>query len=292
MAKLSRQETSATAPEQHDESSTSVGEETTEKSPHEEVVVEEESSTKEGPPNFIDSPSSPQQINGCWLASLIMLLGSSVTVAFLGLGISSTWRSKDQLFQLNSETFVEQFRIAWKDYEMAAQMTHHVCSSFRNDARLNGENAVAAFPHRNFRELYENLNASGIDVQIEYLPRVMHRDREAYEAHAKAHYSESYPGIEYRGFTEIDASSNTMIPRSQQEYYYPVQYMEPVIGSENVLGLDALSLHPFSGQMKKALETWSPVLSPPAFLFEESNPHVRAVHLNHPVSHLVSYRVA
>jgi len=43
-----------------------------------------------------------------------------------------------------------------------------------------------------FQFLYENLEAAGIDVQVEFLPLVLRDERASYEEEARRYYAEHY----------------------------------------------------------------------------------------------------
>lgn len=220
-----------------------------------------------------------------WLALLIIILGSAATAGLLTIGITSAQDSKDQLFEVNSAEFTEQIKIAWREYEMAAHFTHVFCSSFREDPRLSA-NRSEALSMEQFRLLYEHLEVAGIDVQVEYLPLVFHDERTAYEEHARQYYAEHHPDIVYPGFREYNWTDFTLLPRSEQDFYYPLHFMEPLFeGDEVAIGVDTYSIDPFRVWLHKAVETWSPVLSAPVQIAREVNqPDLRGVLLNHPVS--------
>lgn len=108
-----------------------------------------------------------------------------------------------------------------------------------------------AFSRQEFRETYEHFAAEGHDAgitAIQFLPNVSHAERQSFEAEAAAYYAANYPLVEYRGFVgfEENATSGelTMQPRSEQPFYFPTQYVEPVVGNEAILGFDPWSSPP------------------------------------------------
>ena len=230
-------------------------------------------------------PKGNNERSAFWLVLLILVLGSAATASLLAVGITSAKSSKDQLFQVNSAEFTEQIKIAWREYEMAAHFTHVFCSSFREDPRFSGDKSEA-LSMAQFRLLYEHLEAAGIDVQVEYLPLVLRDERASYEEHARQYYAETRPDIEYPGFREYNWTDFTLMPRSEEDFYYPLQYMEPLFeGDEMAIGIDTYSVEPFRVWLNKAFDTWSPVLSAPTTIAREADlPDLRGVLLNHPVS--------
>ena len=72
------------------------------------------------------------------------------------------------------------------------------------------------------------------DIQaLEWIPRVIHSERATYEA--KQH--QEFPGFE---ITERQEQGHMMTAGERQEYY-PVYYVEPLIGNEAALGFDLAS---------------------------------------------------
>jgi len=69
------------------------------------------------------------------------------------------------------------------------------------------------------------------DIQaLEWIPRVPHAERFKYESKLK----QEFPDFE---FTERQAQS-TMVTAEKREEYYPVYYVEPLVGNETAFGFD------------------------------------------------------
>jgi len=208
------------------------------------------------------------------IAIMIALLGTGAAAAFLVLGILSAAAVTSQDFAQAAVGLVQQIHMAYMDYEVAALWTHQACTSQQN------------MTHVEFRELYEQIASTGIDVQIEFLPYVAHADRPLYEQRMQTFVNEYYPHVDYQGFVGLEPVPNTteldLLPRSVAPFYYPIHYMEPIPGSEAALDLDVYSRPRAKFTIDKTLETWKPALSEPARLVEETEDHASAVFLFHP----------
>ncbi|TAK29843.1 MAG: PAS domain S-box protein [Chloroflexota bacterium] len=66
---------------------------------------------------------------------------------------------------------------------------------------------------------------------LEWIPFVPSSERRAYEESARA---DGYPGFQ---FTEKDSQGN-IVPASERPAYFPVYYVEPLVGNEVALGFD------------------------------------------------------
>ena len=127
------------------------------------------------------------------IALLICVLGSLATAAFFTLGILSAAATQSEAFSQHTAALVQQVHIAWLDYEVATLWTHQACTANRDN-----------MTHVQFRELYEQIASTGIDVQIEFLPFVSHAERPRYEARMRSFLAEYYPYVEYKGFVGLE----------------------------------------------------------------------------------------
>jgi CHASE1-domain containing sensor protein len=124
-------------------------------------------------------------------------------------------------------------------------------------------------------------------AQIEFVPNVTRDERTTLEQDSRDYYNKEYPYIEYQGFvgTEPDSSGALSLqPRSEQNFYFPIHFMEPIKGSEVAIDLDAYSRPAARIPIDIALQTWKPSLSEPVRLVEESHQYAFSVFLIHPVS--------
>lgn len=210
---------------------------------------------------------------------MVIFLGFAATAAFLGLGISSARSASQEAFEQSAAVLIQQVEIAWKDYEVAALWTHQACTSHED------------FAHQEFRELYEHLASTGIDAQIEWVPKVAHAQRQEMERQSREYYAKEYPGVvDYKGFVGIEpivvdnvtSGETGLLPRSDADFYYPIHFIEPLGSSGSAIDLDVYTRGSAKLSIDKAMETWKPTLSEPFKLVEETVDHASAVFLMHP----------
>ncbi len=96
--------------------------------------------------------------------------------------------------------------------------------------------AASVFVDRDeFRSFVAPVLANHAGLQaLEWLPRVSHLQRQQFEAEMKA---TGYPQYQ---LTELDTAQNIVVAAVREEYF-PVAYVEPYLGNEQVLGYDAAS---------------------------------------------------
>jgi signal transduction histidine kinase len=187
---------------------------------------------------------------------LIIILGCAATAAFVSVGITGARKEQDKQFESRSSEVVKFISSTWSSYEFAALHTHNVCRK--------------GVTRQEFRELYEYINSTGLVLgTTTWIPNVTLEERPIREAEAKAFYAEFYPQITYRGFTglEIDPTSSigyTLGLRSNQSYYFPGHYIEPVLDNVGQIDYDIFSGPEglTRGAVELALSTWKPALSP------------------------------
>lgn len=205
------------------------------------------------------------------ITSLIIALGLAVSGAFLGLGISSALKAESDAFDRNAIDLVNKIRNAWTDYVNAAAMIHGRCRT-------------REFTRKDFRELYEYLIGGGLDFQAaQFDPYIPEDERAYYEDEARIYYAENYPDIHYRGFVGFNyANSTTLEPRNQAPFYYPIHYMEPIIGNIAAIDLD----YHASGSRRRTvlycLNNGQPALTDRLRLVQEKEAVAYGVVLMHP----------
>lgn len=207
----------------------------------------------------------------CAITSFILILGLAVSGAFLGLGISSALKTQEEAFDRNAVDLVNKISGSWSDYVNAAGIIHGRCRT-------------RTFSRADFRDLYEYLIAGGLDFQAaQFDPNITRDEREYYEEEARQYYAENYPHVEYRGIIGFEyANSTTLEPRSQQDYYQPIHYMEPIVGNERAIGLD----YHASGSRKRTvlhcMDYGEPALTDRLTLVQEEEEAAYGVVLMHP----------
>jgi len=203
--------------------------------------------------------------------SLIIFLGAATCAAFIGIGVTAAMDDQVDQFDRLAEDLVHQIQRAWEDYVTAASMIH---------GRCRGRN----FTRADFRQTYEYLVGSGLDFQAaQFDPNITREERPAAEQEARDFYAQHYPHIEYRGIIGFEtANSTTLEPRSEQDYYFPIHYMEPVIGNEAAIDLD----YHASGSRKRTvlfcMNEGKPALTDRLRLVQEKTESAFGVVLMHP----------
>ena len=188
----------------------------------------------------------------------ILTLGLATSGAFLGLGVVSALADQDEHFERSATDLVKKMKSAVEDYINAASFIHNRCRS-------------REFSRRDFREIYEYLTAGGLDVlSVQYYPNITHDERPAGEAEALAFYAKNYPYVNYQGFVGFESDNATSLgPRSPQDFYFPIHFLEPVQGNEAVIGLDMYSSESRRQTILSCIDTGLPTLTDRLRLVQE-----------------------
>jgi signal transduction histidine kinase/FixJ family two-component response regulator len=203
--------------------------------------------------------------------SFILLLGLSASAAFLGLGMFAlNTVENDDLDRFSTDLYYK-IDSALDDYKFAASMIHNRC---------RGRN----FTRREFRQVYEYLVAGSLDVQaVDFKPQVTHAERSAYEAEARDYYAKYYPYIPYQGFRGFNFANSTSIElRLPADVYFPVHYLEPVMGNEKAIDLDFYASGSRRHAIEVCLQSGKPTISDRLKLVQERLDVAYGVVLLHP----------
>ena len=218
------------------------------------------------------------------IPSIIVVLGMAASAAFLYLGISSAITQSNGQFVRSAQEATREIQEAWNDYETAAMWVH---GEFRSEGRNVSRQA--------FRELYEHLmtNQISLSVQaIEFIPNVTRDERRAAEEETREFLRQNYPDVTYTGFKGFEPDPNgtsedgepvlSIQPRSEQDFYFPVQFVEPIVGNEAALGFDLYSRRQAKFAIDQALSSWKPAVTEKLRLVQETDPSAYSVLLMHP----------
>ncbi|RDE22737.1 diguanylate cyclase [Motiliproteus coralliicola] len=105
-----------------------------------------------------------------------------------------------------------------------------------------------------FREVSREILSRHPNIQaLEWIPKVPHSQKEQFQA-AMRQYIPSYE------FTQRDAQG-LMVPVDTREVYYPVHYVEPLMGNEAALGFDLGSSPTRLSTLNQSILTASPQAS-------------------------------
>ena len=168
------------------------------------------------------SGGSSRHLSRIWvIVSLIVVLGCAASAAFLTIGVTSAIKEQEDQFERSASDLVSKIESAWEDYVHAASIIHGRCR--RRD-----------FTRADFRELYEYITSDGLEFQAaQFDPNITHAEREYYENEARQFYKENYPHVNYTGLRGFNTESSTKLePRWEAPFYFPIHYMEPIIGNE------------------------------------------------------------
>lgn len=213
--------------------------------------------------------------NANLFASLIFLIGVALSAAFLTIGIMGARQDKDDEFMRRASELVKEIEASWKDYEVAGLWIHEACRH-RDISRDD------------FRDLYEHLSYGGLEFQAaEFIPNVTREEREGMEAEIRAYLKENFPDVNYRGFVGFEPTAEnpnelSIQNRSEQDFYFPVHFVEPVEGNEAAIDFDLYSSASRRRTIELALETWKPALTARLSLVQETDPNAFSVLLMHP----------
>ncbi|KAL7558130.1 hypothetical protein ACA910_013186 [Epithemia clementina (nom. ined.)] len=216
-------------------------------------------------------------------ACLILLIGCAASAGFLYVGIKAVHEEHDDQFNRNAADLAQMIASAWNDYEVAGLWIHEACRS-RNFSRAD------------FRVLYDYIRSGGLDFQAaEFIPNVTSEEREAFEADSRAYYQQFYPDVvtNYDGFKGLEpsaenASALVLQNRSEQPFYFPVHYVEPVESNAAAVDFDLWSSSSRRASIQQALDTWKPTLTPRLQLVQETDISAYSVLLMHPGAPLAS----
>jgi signal transduction histidine kinase len=193
------------------------------------------------------------------ITALILVLGLASSAAFLAVGISSAHEEQKLNFERGAADLIKRIQSEFEQYVSAASVIHNRCRS-RN------------FSRQDFRDLYEYLIDGGLDLKaVQFTPNITRDERSEMEAEAREYYTEHYPQVNYQGFQGFDFEAPSFLePRSEQDFYFPIHYMEPVQGNEAAIDLDYYSHISRRRTVLSCLETGKPALTDRLLLVKES----------------------
>ena len=211
-----------------------------------------------------------------------MGLGIFASCLFLGFVLPLIRTEQEKEFERRGQDLVREIRFAFAEYVTMDLWVHD--SACR---RL-----PAGLTRTDFRQVYEHLVSSHNDVAsfqaVGCAPNVTHDERAALEAEGAAYFRDNYPNqVNYTGFTGLEPNPNdpdtfSQQTRSEQPFYFPVRYMEPVRGNEAAFDFDLYSQPSRRKTIERALQTWKPAVTDRVRLVQETDPNAYSVLLMHP----------
>lgn len=187
------------------------------------------------------------------LSIVIAVVGILSSTLFLGFGISKTVEDEDALFAIRAHELAKRFNKTWSEYVLASLWVNQACSF--NPLTRDEFRRVSHFVH------------SHVDVvAVQWIPKVLHEDRQQLEQTSKQYFENNYPYFEYRGITGFEPkdptdpnSTLTLQPRSIQEFYYPVHLLEPMDAMNAVIiDLDLTTAPGRKEMLALALDAFKP----------------------------------
>jgi len=187
------------------------------------------------------------------LAAIIVIFGLIAGIVFSTIFWHAENISRRNEFESGASITVAKISDSFDEYADVASLIHGRCrhrprfnaSAFESDPEGYTEryNEWSESFRRDFRELYEYINASGLKFKaMQFDPNITNLERPLAEDEAETFYIEHYPGVNYTGFRGFNGDSKTLLPRwRNQSFYFPIHYMEPIQGNEAAIDLDYYS---------------------------------------------------
>ncbi|CAB9498277.1 Receptor-type guanylate cyclase gcy [Seminavis robusta] len=216
------------------------------------------------------------------VAFLVVLVGALASASFLYLGISNANGDQKALFERRAAEMKKEIVNSWHDYELATLWIHESCRNWRTDNMTRMD----------FRVLYQYLI---YDQELEFfaaewIPNATHAERAAMEQRASQEWPAYQPGFNYTGFKGLQPNPDkqegapplTVQHRSEQPWYFPMHFMEPVKNLGGKGHLDLFTVPNLKPAILQALSTMKPALTAPFILVHETEAYGNSVVLFHP----------
>mmetsp|Transcript_12529 Transcript_12529/g.30268 ORF Transcript_12529/g.30268 Transcript_12529/m.30268 type:complete len:1099 (-) Transcript_12529:131-3427(-) len=170
------------------------------------------------------------------LLGVVLLLGIATSAAFVAIGLTGVFNDQQKDFERSAQSTVTTLQTKFEDYEDAASLIHARCRHYRGASGKHWD-------RRDFRELYEYIIDTGLQFKaMQFDPNITNAERPAAEEEARQFYEEYYPHVNYQGFVGFNTLESTSLePRTEQPWYFPIHYQEPVVGNEAAIDLDYYS---------------------------------------------------
>ncbi|KAG7345286.1 multi-sensor hybrid histidine kinase [Nitzschia inconspicua] len=196
---------------------------------------------------------------------LVILVGITACVIILTVGLMSVRNSKQASFQRTVDNVVSSYKMILDNYVTLGLWTHEACSEARQSNN----------PRASFRHFWEYVQQG--DSFVHYVScaiNVTHDERVAYENETRTFLAESnltFNGVDaslsYFGFKEVKKDEKTQAvsfgPRSQEPFYLPAHFVEPVEDPYVLfhLDVDIYSIQDIQQTLNDAVQTSSPLAS-------------------------------
>ncbi len=146
-------------------------------------------------------------------------------------------------FKLDTEDRINAIK---KEVENNLDLVRGVNSLYRSSREVTRDE---------FREFIKFTIDSSTIQAIEWIPRIPHSDRDAYEEKAR---TDAYPDFR---FTEQDTAGN-MVRAGVRKEYFPVYFLEPLNDNKHIMGLDLSSDTVQMEALNKSIDTGEMAATP------------------------------
>ncbi|KAG7369896.1 PAS domain containing protein [Nitzschia inconspicua] len=196
---------------------------------------------------------------------LVILVGITACAIILTVGLLSVRDSQQASFERTVDNVVSSYKMILDNYLTLGLWTHEACSEARQSNN----------PRASFRRFWEYVQQG--DSFVHYVScaiNVTHDERVAYENETRTFLAESnltFNGVDaslsYFGFKEVEKDEKTQAvsfgPRSQEPFYLPAHFVEPVEDPYVLfhLDVDIYSIQEIQQTLNDAVQTSSPLAS-------------------------------
>jgi len=227
---------------------------------------------------------------------LIIAIGSIVAYGTGFLGFRAERKGRKESFERGAFITVSKIKDSFDEYVDAASMVHGRCrhrpqfdpSALEMDSNRTVTDYMAWSKdfREDFSELYEYVKASGLKLKaMQFDPNITWQERPTAEAEANTYYSENYPEVDYSGFCGYNGDSTMLESRWwNQSFYFPIHYMEPVLGNEGQIDRDYHSSESTKRAVEAVFRTEAPSLTDRMSIDSESGSVSRCTSGNNKIS--------
>jgi hypothetical protein len=205
------------------------------------------------------------------------MIGTSSAILFVSYGMLSDKNDRQISFAVSADALTKEFKTAFGEYKVTGQYIQETCSLSTNMTR------------RGFTDLYKGVKHTGLNFQvISWNMNVSsQQQRQDLEEEARSYYKTYHPhlNISYEGFVGLEPNEDGGLevqPRSIQDVYFPVHYLEPLETNIAAIDFDLYSSKSRKETIDRAMTTWEPQVTPRLQLVQETDPSAYSVILMHP----------
>eukprot|EP00977_Amphora_coffeiformis_P003965 scaffold795_cov187-Amphora_coffeaeformis.AAC.6 len=222
-----------------------------------------------------------KQAQTIWLlVFVVVIVGMTASITLVVWGSQSAHDEQDERFERQAVATVKAIENAWVSFEAANLWIHESCRSTADQASLLA-GRIPSCTRQDFHELYLHMKeAFKVNfVAIGWATLILGTERQAVEEDSRAYYAKEYPDFNYSGFVGVEEENSNSVedeniapekiltslmgPRSQQSFYLPTHYIEPLEGNEWCVDFDMASVtrNEAVQDQDKAFRNWVPLVT-------------------------------